>query len=60
MCSLHIDVRAVEHHLNKPAGVFLCPAGRAIFNLYLEELYLKGEAFYKQFKKYCKAEKNMI
>ena len=26
-------------------------SGKAIFSLYLEELYLKGEAFYKQFKK---------
>ena len=60
MCSLHIDVRAVESLLNKPAGVFYAPPVRAIFSLYLEELYLKGEAFYKQFKKYCKAEKNMI
>ena len=60
MCLPHIDVRAVESLLNKPAGVFLRLAGRAIFSLYLEELYLKGEAFYKQFKKYCKAEKNMI
>ena len=60
MCLLHIDVRAVESLLNKPAGVFYAPPVRAIFSLYLEELYLKGEAFYKQFKKYCKAEKNMI
>ena len=51
MCLLHIDVRAVESLLNKPAGVFYAPPVRAIFSLYLEELYLKGEAFYKQFKK---------
>ena len=38
MCLLHIDVRAVESLLNKPAGVFLRLAGRAIFT-FTDRLY---------------------
>ena len=54
----HSEISGLQ--TDKSADGFLRPVGKAIFILYLEELYLKGEAFYKQFKKYCKAEKNMI
>ena len=38
MCSLHIDVKAVGSRSNKPAGVFLRLAGRAIFT-FTDRLY---------------------
>ncbi len=38
MCLLHIDVRAVESLLNKPAGVFYAPPVRAIFT-FTDRLY---------------------
>ena len=56
MCLRHIDVRAVESYLNKPAGVFFAPPVRR-YSVYLKDLYKKAKPFINNLKSIAKPRK---